>query len=294
METGFYYEMSETDYRQSEGVSKSSLDAIAPENGGSPAHYKAAIEHPMQPTPAMMLGTALHCAILEPSRFAEQYVNTGAPDKRSKAYKDAAEAIGERALTAKDADWLDGMRSAIWERSDANARAAQKLLTLEGNTEVSAYALHEPTGLLMRCRYDLLTAPTDRGVFAADVKKTKDASPREFAKSVWRYRYHVQAAYYSDIYYTITGEKLASYTIIAIEEAPPHAVQVYAISDEDMAIGRDLYRRDLGLLKRCLDADDWPLVPEGAPSAYNAAPSVLSLEPWMRERTESFLTTEDE
>jgi len=293
METGFHYGMTDAQYRASDGVSKSDLDRIAPENGGSPAHYKAATAQPTSPTPAMMLGTALHCAILEPQRFADEYVNTGAADKRAKAYKDAAEAIGERALTAKDAEWLDGMRSAVWDGDDANAAAARKLLTLEGDTEVSAY-YRTAHGLLMRCRYDLLTAEVDGRVFAADVKKTKDASPREFAKSVWRYRYHVQAAYYSDIYYGITGKALSSYTIIAIEEAPPHAVQVYAISDEDMALGRELYERDLLMLKRCVEADDWPLTMPGAPSAYNAAPSVLNLEPWMRERTESFLTTEDE
>jgi len=288
---GFVPGIPEADYHAGSEVSKSGLDKIAPELGGSPAHYKAAQETPMTPTPAMALGTALHCALLEPERFATEYVNTGCNDKRQKAYKEAAETLGDKALTARDADWLAGMQAAVWQGDDSNAEAARKLLSMEGDTELSAFARHEPTGIVRRCRFDLLTRfDMDGRVFAADIKKTKDASPAEFAKSVWRYRYHVQAAYYSDIYYSITGKPLDSYTFIAIEEAPPHAVQVYAISDEDMALGRELYIRDLNLVADCAASGRWPLAPEGAtPTAYNAAPSILSLEAWMRERQERFL-----
>lgn len=288
---GFVPDMPEDEYHGGPGVSKSALDKIAPESGGSPAHYKAAKETRLTPTPAMALGTALHCALLEPERFATEYVNTGCNDKRQKAYKEAAEALGDKALTARDADWLAGMQAAVWQGSDQNAQAARTLLSMEGDTELSAFAHDDVTGLTRRCRFDLLTHADSSGrVFAADIKKTKDASPAEFAKSVFRYRYHVQAAFYSDIYYQITEKPLDSYTFIAIEEAPPHAVQVYAISDEDMAIGRALYVRDLTLVAACVDADDWPLAPESdTPTAYNRGPSVLSLDPWMRERQERFL-----
>ena len=306
-EPGLYAGIPEADYHASHThTSKSRLDRIAPEQGGSPAHYRAALEHPKEPTAAMNLGTALHCALLEPTRYAEQYVDTGVDDRRAKAFKEAKEAVGDRALKSSEAQWVAGMQAAVWERDDAHASAARRLLSTEGETELSAYAADPATGVAVRCRFDLLAGvslasgtpeQTAERVIAADVKKTRDATPRGFARSVWQYRYHVQAALYSDIYYWITGQPLAGYTIIAIEEAPPHAVQVFAISDEDMQTGRELYQRDLSLLAQCLERDEWPLIPhwldEGWPSAYAATPSVLSLEPWMRERTAGFLVNNE-
>ena len=55
----------------------------------SPAHYYAAYLDPnrveRQPTPAMRLGTATHCAILEPTRFNAEYaVIPESIDRRTK------------------------------------------------------------------------------------------------------------------------------------------------------------------------------------------------------------------
>jgi exodeoxyribonuclease VIII len=71
MKAGVYRDISNADYHDGEGISKSGLDLIA----RSPMHYHSAItsETPRESTPAQMLGTALHCMVLEPNLFLKEY-----------------------------------------------------------------------------------------------------------------------------------------------------------------------------------------------------------------------------
>src|SRR5690554_8185442 len=62
-------EMSNEEYHDlPDSISKSGLDLIV----RSPAHYRFA-EH-REPTRAMVIGTAIHAAILEPDVFATEYL----------------------------------------------------------------------------------------------------------------------------------------------------------------------------------------------------------------------------
>ena len=64
MNTGIL-SLPEAQYRAAEGISKSSLDWIAPPR--TPAHYRAKVDGliPDEQTPAMRLGSMIHRAILE-------------------------------------------------------------------------------------------------------------------------------------------------------------------------------------------------------------------------------------
>ena len=55
------YNQNEFDYRREPGANQSSLKKIL----DSPAHYQAALKFKMIPTPAMEMGTALHCISLD-------------------------------------------------------------------------------------------------------------------------------------------------------------------------------------------------------------------------------------
>ena len=66
--------LTNAEYHASEGISASGLKLI----GRSPLHYWAAYldpkREPRVETPALKLGTAIHTAVLEPMRFADEYV----------------------------------------------------------------------------------------------------------------------------------------------------------------------------------------------------------------------------
>ena len=78
-------------------ISKSGLDLIAK----SPAHYWSRYLDPnrekKEPTAAMLLGTAVHFAILEPEEFGRRYQVLPEINKRSNAGKAEFEALMEHA-----------------------------------------------------------------------------------------------------------------------------------------------------------------------------------------------------
>jgi exodeoxyribonuclease VIII len=94
-----------------------------------------------------------------------------------------------------------------------------------------------------------------------DLKTTKSASKRGFAKSVAEYRYHVQAAIYTDLL-EANGLFVPEFIFIAVEKTYPYAVGIYKLDQDALDLGRSLYQRDLALYKHCVEMDDWPAYPE--------------------------------
>jgi len=243
IETGFITGMPESAYHLHPAISKSGLDKV----NKSPAHYKDAPE--WTPTPAMMLGTAIHTAILEPDRFEAEYIVTEAKDRRQKAYKDdVAEHGVERVLLPHDYQHVRNMQKALHDHPSVGP-----MVRMDGHREVSAFARDPETGVQVRCRYDLLGDRT-----AVDLKKSRDVLPFGFGRSVASYRYHVQVAFYSDLHEWITGEKLREFWLLAIEESFPYTPVPYLLDDMVIEAGRLAYRRDLNTYARCLESGEWP------------------------------------
>jgi len=253
-------EMSNEEYHSlPDSISKSGLDLIA----RSPAHYRYAERR--EPTRAMVIGSAIHAAILEPDVFATEYLLLREiTDRRSSEYKQAVKVHDpERVLTGKEADFVSGMQESV----RAN-RAIMKLLDQPGRAELSVITKDPVTGVGVRCRFDWLT---DSGV-PLDLKKTQDARPDAFARSVQNYRYHVQAAFYEDVWFWATGERLERMRFAAMEERMPHATVPYLLDDEAYAEGRRLYREALNTYADCLERDEWP--------AYDDDEQWLCLPQW--------------
>jgi exodeoxyribonuclease VIII len=234
-------------YHGGAGISKSGLDLIA----RSPAHY--AFRAKGEPSRAMVIGSAIHAAILEPEVFTREYMLlTGELDRRSSAYKEAAKHYGaDNVLTPSESDMVRGMHAAI------NAcEPARALLGASGWAELAAFATDTLTGVLVKCKFDWLTADLK----ALDLKSTQDCRPAEFAKSVANYRYHVQASFYADVFKWATGLELESFDFLAVEKELPHAAKLYALDTAAEAYGRKLYREALNTYAACLASDNWPSI----------------------------------
>jgi exodeoxyribonuclease VIII len=244
MKPGIYTsdQLSNEDYHRADGISKSGLDLIL----RSPAHYRFAEKR--EATRAMEIGTALHCAILEPERFASEYMLLrNCTDRRASEYKEAVKVWGtERVLTGTEADKVAGMQESV--RSNPHL----SMLAEPGRCELSVFATDPETGVLIKCRFDKLT---DGGV-AIDLKKTQDI--RDFGKSVANYGYHMQEAFYRDVWEWATGERLAGFVFAAVEEQMPHASAPLTLDAEALDIGRMLYRKALNEYAECLNDDEWP------------------------------------
>lgn len=258
--------MGNDEYHRHDSISKSGLDLIAK----SPAHFRYAAHR--EPTRAMSLGTATHMAILEPDMYAAQYVTLpDGVDRRSSVYKEAAKQRGdENVLTCSESDRIAGMVAAV-----RGNREAQLILGRAGVAEGSLFATDPVTGVAVRCRFDWLTYD----LHALDLKTTAAADDDSFAKSIINYRYYVQEAFYRDVFQWATGEKLRSFTFLAVESDMPHCVTMPVLPDDVVAYGRQVYRRDLNRYADCLASGVWP--------GLDGAPHVIGFPGWFVAQMEN-------
>jgi len=227
---GYIAGMPDSYYHSTAGfISKSSLSVL------KDSAFKFFNCAPMKQTPAMRMGTALHCAILEPEKFNATYkLIPEVATKTLKAYKEAVKENPDmEILNGSDANNLKGMICAVMSND-----AARELLELDGWCEVSGFHADPDTGINIRHRFDKLT----KCGIGIDVKKTQSVNPEEISKTIFKYGYHMQDSLYSDAYKEITGHELNQFYFIFVEEKYPHQVAVVYLDDVSKQVGRDEYK----------------------------------------------------
>lgn len=226
-------------YHRGPGVSKSALDVVA---NASMRHYWHRYlnpdREPEEPTPALVLGSAVHSIILEPDLFTSQYVANPGIERRSNAGKAEyaafiAEHAGKTILTDEQMQQCLAIRDAVHLHP-----VAAGLLT-GGKSEQSVFAADPETGELIKCRIDYLAED-----LIVDVKTTDDASPAGFGKSSANYRYPHQVAWYHDVQDAAFGDHPEHWVFLAVEKSPPYCVGIYFPQRDDVQRARLACRRD--------------------------------------------------
>lgn len=244
--TGTWYGLDEQTYRAAPGVNISNLKKMA----RTPAHYLAGVQYPLEPTETMEFGTLVHLAVLEPNRLAQSYVvRPDGLDFRSKEGKAWKEAQTVQILTPEQDHALQGITRTIQTHPTAASVLAG------GQKEVSVFRHHRDTRLLLKGRIDCLTEDANGFRTIIDVKTTQDASPGEFARSVAKFRYDAQAAFYMDL----TDAEF--FLFVAVEKEPPYGVGVYQLDAAAIENGRRSYETWLQRLWDCQSTDTWPSYP---------------------------------
>lgn len=233
----------------------------------SPAHYWAAYRdpnrEPMEPTPAMKIGTAWHASIFEPAAFARDYIEIPEGlDKRTKEGKALwaeIEASGREPMAKSVMDQIAAMTAA------AVAHPAVRVIFQQGGAaEQSMFWTDAITGVKCKIRPDFAVMPCamfPNGLIV-DGKTTEDASADGFPRSAWNYEYHLQAAFYVDGFQQVVGTKAPpAFLFLCQEKARPYATAVYSASDDLLQYGRKLYRAALDVLAQCERTNQWPGYP---------------------------------
>lgn len=248
-------DLTNEEYHSSPGVSKSHLDVIAEK---SPLHYwhkyLDPAREPEEPSDALRLGTAIHSAILEPDLFTSDYVVSPAFNMRTKDGKQmfadfVADNPGREILTPDD------MKVCLAVRDRVHTNPLISGLLTGGKSEQSFYATDRETGELIKCRFDYLH---DDGGMAIDVKSSRDASPRQFAKDAANLRYDIAAPWYLDVMKTLYGEAPRNWVWLVFEKTPPFAAALYFAQPQDIDAARVVARRDFMRIVNCRQANYWP------------------------------------
>jgi hypothetical protein len=249
---GVYPAMPFDEYFSFENISKHQLDSLA----RSPAHYRAALEHPRKRTPAMAFGAAVHAAVLEPEDFCSRYWQAPDTDKRTKAGKqayEAAEAAGH--ILLKEEEWIAIL--AMTDAIRAHPYASILLAPEDGESEISLSWIDEETGVHCKARPDFVNSAHD---LIVDLKTSENASMGAFARACVNYRYHVQAGFYLAAA-PAAGVRANAFVFVVAETECPWAIGIYELAPDDLELGRTLYRKDLRLYAQCLASDTWPSYP---------------------------------
>lgn len=224
-------------HNMTDRISKSGLDKIA----RSPAHFKT----PQKETDAMRIGRIVHEYILE---GVQNYVTSPFDYFRTKEAREWRDSQTLPIITAEEVERIHAMHAAV-----SRHPAAAELLR-SGIAEQTILFEEPTTGAACRCRPDWMTSD---GVIV-DLKTTDDASPAAFARSVRKYRYDVQAAFYLDGVEYATGIRPEHFYFIAVEKSAPFGVAVYELSEGMIEDARLTYLEDLKTWQTCMERDDWP------------------------------------
>ena len=227
MQPGIYYDISNEDYHGGPGISKSQLDDIAI----NPAifQWRKGAPEDSEKKAALDMGTALHCLLLETEEFDKRFIIAPTFNRRTNEGK------------ADEQRFLQDCESSGMTVMDAEQGA-------------SIYWSDEHTGELCRIRPDKFLSGQP---VIVDVKKVADMS--RFARHVEEFRYHVQDAYYREGFSKHFGE-YPLFVFIAVSESIDcgrYPVRTFQLQEDDVAVGYDLFRRNLDTYHECMLSGNW-------------------------------------
>lgn len=245
-------ELTNEQYHRAEGLSFSGMKHLMK----SVAHYREYLRTPSEPTPAMLLGTAVHSAVLEDG--IERGVVVGAPavDRRTKDGKAQWEAFMSEHRGKIILPWDAFQYAGMISKAVKDHPLAQGLLT-GGKAERSIFWTDPETGILCKCRPDFLR---DDGV-VIDLKVTTDASAHAFQRTVGRFRYEVQSALYLEGVSYLLGVPLRNFVHLVVESEPPFGIAAYVLDDPSLDVGRDIVKRMRHRLASAKDQANAPAYP---------------------------------
>ena len=248
--------MTEREYNEHPGVRRSDLWKMSE----SPEKYLWAKEHPIEPTPAMLFGSAAHKFILETDDFEKEYAVAPNVDRRTKAGKEAWDnfmnyANGRTVITEDVAEVIEAMDKAL-----EKVPMTQELLYGKGETEVPFFWADKDTGELCKVKLDRLVKIDGRYV-VVDYKTAKCARTDRFSYDIVKLGYHLQAAMYTEAVMVCCGlDYRPDFIFIVQEKDEPYSVNIVTVPADSsvMLHGVDTFRELIGMLHQCKELENWP------------------------------------
>ncbi len=291
---GHFPDLPNEDYHAADGTSKSKLDAIHVSPLNYWDKYVNPDREPQEDKHCFLIGGATHALILEPETFQQNY-DVGF-DKEF--FPHALDTIDELKAELKShhlpvsgnkseliarlmsfdgvytADcFLDLMKQDyIKSLGDKNIVPAvdykNMLRSLESLNKhhtagkllkdalvEQSFFVEDEFGWVRKCRPDAITK---NGQIWIDLKSTTDVSSDGFGRTISKFRYLVQAAWYLDIakmHYGSDAPKI--FAFIAAQKQRPHDIAVHFVTEEQLQFGRIQYQKDYELLRDCMENNIW-------------------------------------
>lgn len=234
----------------------------------SPAHYQAYLNNRREDN-GINIGTALHCAVLEPHVFINDYVVYTGGRRAGKVWEEFKEQnAGKQIMSEVESAQVEGMVASVKDFADFPLWDAIR----KGQSEKSIFWIDPETGIKCRMRADSLNPFT-----TFDLKTTDDARPEKFLRQLMSMNYDLQAAMYTEGVRHFYG-KTNPFCFVTVEMSAPHGVFLMPAGETVIRSGMQKFRRALRELKKAKDTDNW--------RGYEQAVSVIELPDWMMRGVE--------
>lgn len=244
---------------------------------------------------AFALGRAAHHLLLGEESFGQFFAirPEKAPDGRpwNGNNKTCQEWLAQKeldritVLTDKQVDHIRGMAGLLpWQRGMINCGLANTAIVAQGGLlsgHVEKSMIWEEGGIWLKARPDAIPIDTRD---AADLKTATGVDQRSLERTLIDRGYHIQGALIGMGMRATMGIDMAGFTLVFVDKAPPYAVSVRELSDEDLALGERQIFVAIRLFKHCMETGVWP-----GPTALEADAERLRLPPWSRERFENHI-----
>lgn len=275
---GIHPSLEEHIYRKDPAIAISDLKEMQ----YSPAHFysKKYGGFRQYRTEAMNIGTMVHLRVLEPERFAAETIMdpVDAPKRPTKAQREAKKPSEETikaidfwddwervngqktVLSVEDLAQINGVAAAIEAHPDAAA------LLANSTRELAMFRTVQVDGQTVRIKgkADVI----GNNDIIADIKTVErcNANAWDFGRSVEKWSYHMQAAWYLDLYNGLTQiddpfsgiTEKTKWVFIVAEKEPPFAVATLELDAESIEIGRRMNEAYLKQFAKCQATGEWP------------------------------------
>ncbi len=224
----------------------------------TPAHCKRYLDGDGEQKEAkarMVIGSALHAAILEPEVFEQRFAIVPKIDRRTTAGKEKwadwqAEHAGKTLLAREEADPIARLRASIRKHT-----RAWQLMNLPGAAEVSLYWSDPETGLRLKARPDRLAQAPVRVL--VEVKSTGRGDKWNFARRIVELDYHLSLAMYREGVKRAYGEPAPPVVFLVIEEST-FEICLYKPNAAMLREGEQRFRAAQRLYAHCVESNSWP------------------------------------
>ena len=245
-------------YRAADGLANSDAQMIE-HNPGDLMWSKSAPRNNAK-SKTTDIGTALHCAILEPEKYKEHIVVSAFKGRTAKGFEaEQLENKNKVVLTQDEFDQVNLMAESVLSHP-----SAKSILDLAGDCESSVFVKDKETGVQLKCRPDK-DAVQSAGI-VIDVKTTADIddwrSDKEWINPLYKFNYGHGASFYTDVLEQHYGVEIDSFVFLVIQNSVRlgrYPVAVFQISKQELIdLGFwDRHRANISEFSRCKKANDW-------------------------------------
>ena len=255
-QVGIYRGVSDEAYFSAKAVNHSTLKTIEQ----SPAHYKIALKKGGRDSDAKRLGALAHMMLFQPGRVETATIGppinarTGNPyGSDTKAWDEyVAQHPGKLIVSQEEVQDATRAVQAIREHPEMSVIMCNAV-------ENELVLVWEECDLMFKAKVDALATP-----IMGDLKTTKNADERAFARSIVDLWYHTQGALY------LRGARClgidVEHFVIGALENETYLPVCYELDEHFLLIANTKIQEWIDKLRKCTETNHWPAYPTGVNS----------------------------